>query len=226
MATPIQRKRKQSGRIKRVCFLVFLSMITLLTLNACGDPELDSRKELVALGFTFDVKNFMKAVSQGDEKIIELFLTAGIGKNRDAISFGLVPAIAKDQPEMVTLLLDKGADPNIQSDDKHSFQGGTPLTLAISLEKMDMVKILLDRGANPDTESQNATANGFDGRGGTPLMRATAIQEFDMVELLLEKGANPNLASKKGKWKGTPLALAVDKGFAGIEEILKAEGAK
>ena len=227
MTTLIKMKHKQQDMIKRSCIMVSLLMFTLLTLSACGDAELDARKELVALGFPFDEANFTKAVSKGDSKIIELFLEAGIGKNKDAISYGLIPAIKKDKQEMVKLLLDNGADVNVQSTDKHFFEGGTPLTLALALEKMDMVKHLLDNGADPNVECKEASSNRRDKRGGTPLIYAVALQEFDMVELLLEKGANPNLESRTGPTKGyTPLKLAIELGFAGVEELLKANGAK
>ncbi len=227
MATPINIKHPQSGIIKRNCFYILLLMITLFALNACGDPELEARKEIQALGFSFDAKGFGKAVSEADSKIVDLFLTAGISKNRDATAYGLVSAIKQDSPEMLKLLLDEGADPNLETN-KVRVKGGTPLTLAVSLEKLDMVKILLDKeDIDPNLENQKGDPEGRDGTGGTPLILAVSLQGFDMVELLLEKGANPNLESRKGLWKGqSPLKLAVDNGFAGVEEVLKAKGAK
>ena len=76
--------------------------------------------------------------------------------------------------DMVRLLLDRGADPNICNDD-HS----TPLHQASSRKLLEAARLLLSCGAKVDEK---------DGRGKTPFQLAASDE---MVKLLLEHGAVP-----------------------------------
>ena len=76
--------------------------------------------------------------------------------------------------DMVRLLLDRGADPNICNDD-HS----TPLHQASSRKLLEAARLLLSCGAKVDEK---------DGRGKTPFQLAASDE---MAKLLLEHGAVP-----------------------------------
>jgi hypothetical protein len=105
---------------------------------------------------------------------------------------------AVDSTEKTRLLLDHGANPNVQSED-----GQTPLLIASSRPGAGPVaKLLLDHGANPSTE------NPF---GGSPLTLAAGAAEGDLLKLLLERGAQKNRL---------PLSQAVRSGCAPCVDVL------
>ena len=92
-----------------------------------------------------------------------------------------------------TLLLNNGADPNIQCT-----MGETPLYQAVDMEKIDHVKLLLKNGANPNITNDD---------GLTPLHIAVIKQNIAIVKILLKYGGDPNLKSKL--YEQTPLHLAI-----------------
>ena len=81
--------------------------------------------------------------------------------------------------DIVRLLLDHGADPNIP-DNSHS----TPLHHASSSGLLDVARLLLSYGANIDEK---------DKEGKTPLQVASEDGHHEMTKLLLEHGAEPQL---------------------------------
>ena len=83
------------------------------------------------------------------------------------------------EADIVRLLLDHGADPNIP-DDSHS----TPLHRASSLGLLDVARLLLSYGANIDEKDE---------KGRTPFQLASEEGHHEMTKLLLEHGAEPQL---------------------------------
>ena len=82
-----------------------------------------------------------------------------------------------NQPDMVELLLAKGAEVNARSK-----IGRTPLLLAASYAgNTEVLKLLLAKGANVLTRDK------FE---NTPLLAATAANDTASVKLLLEHGAD------------------------------------
>ena len=79
--------------------------------------------------------------------------------------------------DMVRLLLEYGADPNI-SDDDHT----TPLHQASSHGLLEAARLLLSHGAKVDEK---------DKRGRTPLQAAASNGHDEMTKLLVEYGAVP-----------------------------------
>jgi uncharacterized protein len=125
-------------------------------------------------------------------------------------------AIINGHYDIADMLLDKGADPNV--DDS---VGMTALYAAIdmrtlpwmqgrptpkasgSLEALDVVKKLLVRGANPNTplkkpllQRQHTVGDRLLGEGTTPFIRAARFGDLPVMRLLLEHGANPHLTQK------------------------------
>jgi ankyrin repeat protein len=90
--------------------------------------------------------------------------------------------------DFVTMLLDHGADPNIQED-----SGWTSLIMASRYSKLAIVKTLLDHGANMNSKDEDGMA---------PLMHATRYvnneSDKETVNILLEYGADPNLQDNLG----------------------------
>ncbi|CAB0036118.1 unnamed protein product [Trichogramma brassicae] len=110
----------------------------------------------------------------------------------------LVLALAHRQKRLASLLLTKGANPNLACN-----KGLTPLHL---------IGYYTDDGDNFiemffvywDKQQQTAQVDVKDEMGNTPLLKAVILGEKKVVRKLLERGANPNLANDDGV---TPLHL-------------------
>ncbi|KAF5364446.1 hypothetical protein D9758_010658 [Tetrapyrgos nigripes] len=112
--------------------------------------------------------------------------------------------------EFVELLLDKGADPNIQGG-----KYGTALQAASGRGYKEIVELLLGKEADPNIQ---------DGEYGTALQAASAPYSVDegLVKLLLDKGADPNIQG--GQYR-TALQAASYRGHKEIVELLLNKGA-
>lgn len=117
-------------------------------------------------------------------------------------------AILCNYREIVDILLDHGADPNVEDS-----LSRTPLYLAVYNEDVEVVSILLDRDANIEIS---------DNTGKTPLHRAAIAGSEKIAQLLLNAGANPSAVENDG---GTPLHIAVDYKNARMVSILLDNGA-
>ena len=94
-------------------------------------------------------------------------------------------AAFSEKPEVISLLLDGGADINARS-----ISGSTPLHLAASFQTAEIVALLLDRGAD---------INSRDMDGETPLHLAVRHNTSGVVELLLYRGADINARNNTGE---------------------------
>ena len=103
--------------------------------------------------------------------------------------------------ETVELLLNSGADPNIQN----KF-GQTALIMASCEGHTEIIELLLNSGADPNIQ------NKF---GRTALYCASCKEYKEIVELLLKANADPNIQDKKG---GTAYYVAQSKD---IKDLLK-----
>lgn len=111
--------------------------------------------------------------------------------------------------ELVKLLLDQGADPNIAAN--NSFKV-TPLHSACAISNYDIAKILIEKGANVNAKQI---------QGVTPLHSAAHNGQAKLVKLLLKNGAEINSKMDDGK---TPLFMAEEKGFIETSELIKKYG--
>lgn len=123
-----------------------------------------------------------------------------------------------DHSEIVTLLLDAGAD--IEADETNCY-GGKPLHWA-SEHAPAAVALLLGRGADVNSRNLKADSDFF---GMTPLIM-NATQRDDCAEvttLLLASGADINAEDAVGK---TALAHALARGLTNITTVLRKQGAR
>lgn len=123
----------------------------------------------------------------------------------------LIGAARGGQADVVDLLLDNGADPNLESRGD-----ANPLIAAACAGHPDIVRRLLEAGANIDEivpGDENA------------LMQAVWHGHEDVVRLLLARGADVNARSYERDELRTPLRLARKGGHADLERILLAAGA-
>jgi len=134
---------------------------------------------------------------------------------------GVTPLVLETyngRSEIIRLLLQAKADPNLASD-----TGRIPILEAVqssaTAQRKEMTQLLLEHGANP---------NVCDSAQVTPLMKAVFNGEADVVELLLTHKADVNAKDNNNR---SPLhyaawALEYGKDMTGITEILIRTGAE
>ncbi|KAK3298588.1 ankyrin repeat-containing domain protein [Chaetomium fimeti] len=117
-------------------------------------------------------------------------------------------AAGRGHIDMVTLLLEKGADIS-----HRNIHGQTPLSHAVGGGHPDMITLLLKEGADIEQGDKNDRA---------PLSHAAEKGHLDMVTLLLKEGADANQRDRHGR---TPILYAAEKGQLGMVALLLKEGA-
>ncbi|OJJ03140.1 hypothetical protein ASPVEDRAFT_42653 [Aspergillus versicolor CBS 583.65] len=105
-------------------------------------------------------------------------------------------------------LLNQGANPNATN---HMWYM-SPLQTAACRDNVELVQLLLDRGARINTQG---------GYYGSALLGAAHYGKLEIVELLIAAGADVDIHGTYG----TALAVAKDKGFEDVVQVLKSLGA-
>jgi ankyrin repeat protein len=124
----------------------------------------------------------------------------------------LMDAVFNGDMPLIELLLQAGADVNLQCDCRAILNGGhTALTLASYKGNEKVVQRLLDAGATVDTPSN----------GGTPLIVAADAGYTPVVKLLLSRGADVKARNSKGETALMHAALR----HADMVKLLLAAGA-
>jgi ankyrin repeat protein len=117
-------------------------------------------------------------------------------------------AVTLDRKEIVKLLLDKGCDPDIRSEDNISgHRGETALLQAAFWGCLEVAEMLLRHGADVNAKA---------GRGVIPLHEAARMKHLELARLLLKHGADVNAKDDRGE---TPLDWAY--AFGDPEEMVK-----
>jgi ankyrin repeat protein len=163
------------------------------------------------------------AARQGYTETVAALVDAGVDVNTltagDKTSPLLVATI-NGHFDLAKMLLDRGADPNLSSEN-----GATPLYGVINCEwapkslypqpraylnqktsYLDLMTALLDKGANPNARLRKKVwysgysfdLSGVDEIGATPFWRAAYASDVAAMKLLVAHGADPNIPSMKG----------------------------
>lgn len=152
------------------------------------------------------------AVKAGcDESVIsELLSREEIGKAEK--SKALLEAAANENPKVVELLLDAGADIEATDDDKR-----TPLLIALLRGNQKIAELLLLRKANPCHQTP---------KGETALMRSAQRGYTSIVRQLLDPEIGIDIdAQDQGESETTALMFAAHRGHAEIVQLLLEAGA-
>jgi uncharacterized protein len=222
---------------QRRVFKILLVVLALLPLFGCSKSKDDLIKELNALNFQFNGDDFVRSAAEGDQKALGLFFTAGFDVNtpNTAGYTGLMVASERGRPDIIKLLLDHKADPNVTGRD-----GTSALMLASENNQPEIVKSLIGRGADPNRQDNNGWTAllkaAYQGNAkcieilashtklelDRALLVATLMERKDAVKALLDNGAEVDFRASDGR---TPLILAAGKGNRDIVELLLQVGA-
>lgn len=151
----------------------------------------------------------VEAVKLGDVETARRLLKAGVNPNgRDYWQdSALLRAVEADHFELVTLLLEQGAEINVNG------RGFTPLGLAVKNNNLPMVRLLLRAGADPDRKNDD---------GNTPLHSAVLMDYADIARALLAAKPDLGIFNREGL---TPLAVAAVEGREDMAALLLDAGA-
>ncbi|KAF4523008.1 hypothetical protein B566_EDAN007438 [Ephemera danica] len=131
----------------------------------------------------------LSAVTLSDVERVETLLHAGaVISNSPAEEFVQIPLMVAswgNATDIVRMLLDSGADPNVR-DTKFRFSA---LHYAAQNGNIEIAELLLNKGAN--IEAANIG-------GATPLLTAIWWDRQNFVEFLLNRGANVNARTNSG----------------------------
>jgi len=195
---------------------------------AARDGAIDAARALADLGANLNAT----ALPQTDVPLKPEEIAAAQAKNIGTSA--LVYAIINVHYDLASMLLDKGADPNVVDGagmgalyaavDMNSLQwvqGRPAPILTDKLDGSDLVKRLLAKGANPNARltgkplkrHHDAGSTMNFGEGTTPLIRAARTNDVAVMKALLEGGADPFLTLPD---RTTALMIAAGQGYGGI----------
>lgn len=165
-----------------------------------------SRKKLTRL---------MHACKEGNLQRAETLIKAKADVNAVSLVDHLTPlmfAAYYGNTEIVRLLLDAGANPNVSM---NTMDYDTPLLMATRWDDLELIKLLLLKGASVDAVNKN---------GVTPLASASDNGYVDMVEFLINSGADVNASRFDDHF--TPLLYACQGGHLEVARVLLNNGAQ
>lgn len=179
--------------------------------DACALGREDLVREILAVRPSEvnagDFGPLTQAVSEGYIAIVHLLLEHGAELNAPWYTSNYMTyAMRFSEKEMVKMLLEKGADPNLSN-----WLGISYLHIAAMFGKVEMAKLLLEYRADLEAIDDEYCT--------TPLGWAAKYGQEEMVFLLLKHGAKPS-SNRVQDW-AQPIAWAECRGYAAIFEKLR-----
>lgn len=149
------------------------------------------------------------AAGRDDFKAVSDLLTKGVNPNLSADQWGdraLSRAVVNGNVEMVRILLDAGADPELKG------RGFTPLGMAALQGHVQITRQLLKAGADVNRKSSD---------GNTPITAATLMHRTDVVRELLAYRPDVSIWNSEGR---VSLGIAVEENCPDIVALMLAAG--
>ncbi|OLN93068.1 Ankyrin-3-like protein 5 [Colletotrichum chlorophyti] len=152
--------------------------------------------------------NMELAVSINNIESVRVLLSAGVSPNikKDGIWTPLCTSIRDNRADILELLLENGADPNLNSAEYPAFKCVTHfrthflprlvaagndlhnpkgiIETAVKVNNMEALMWLLDQGVSPNDKGED---------GNTPLTTAIKENRMEMIDELVSHGADPNV---------------------------------
>ncbi len=154
-----------------------------------------------------DVRAMCDAAGKGDVDEVRRLLDAGA--NVDGTDYAGMTALQNAaltvEPEVVRLLLERGADPEITAGDGDTALltavagGWNRFTSAQEEGAAEMIRAIVDAGAKLDAQNE---------KGETALILAAEVGDQTTFDLLVERGANAAIKNKSGE---TAISIAREK---------------
>jgi ankyrin repeat protein len=184
-----------------------------------------------------DAKYLIAAAQSGDMQMVEQLIDfVDINALDKDSGTALQVAALAGKKDVVKLLLDRGANPNLGAG-----RWENPVTAAANNNTPEIMLLLLTAGADPNTPGilrfaasrgettsigylldAGADIDAVDENDGTALQSAALAGKVDAVKLLLDRGANPNLGA--GRWEN-PVTAAANNNTPEIMLLLLTAGA-
>ena len=200
-------------KFQRLLLVIFLASVFLFATFGFKAEGGTARAELEKKGYTYIESSFVECAKKGDIEAVKLFLDEGMDVNavNQRGQTALIRAAEYQRTDVVTLLLEKGADVEFIGE-RHQ---RTALMEAAGSGNCVIIKQLSQKGAD---------VNAKDYESNTPLHLACMYGHVEAVRLLIDLGAKPDIqASGLGR---TPIKIAETNGHIEIVQILKDAGAK
>lgn len=183
-------------------------------LDAALERLLSLRAGINSVNMEMDLVTFCVAAVYGQVTTVKLLLERGVQIDGVPSSHGfsgtaLLQVAFQGHTEVITLLLDYGANPELGRDSE------TPLMSASSQGHLEAVRVLIERGANVEGPSESSVT-------GTPLFAAAGHGHTHIVRFLLSRGASINRPSLEGY---TPLCWAAYQQNSNTVQLLLDRGA-
>lgn len=170
------------------------------------DVNIKTEKGESALGIAARLNNF---------DMFKLLLNHGAfvdyyhHNSKEGLYYGGTPlyhAIRNENVEMVDLLLNKGANVNVQLKD-----GTSVLHVAIKSGNEEIIKRLLNRDTDVNAKMNKSSSD----RDLTPILQATENNLIEIIKILIKKGANINDIATVQSERMSIIDIAVKYGFRG-----------
>ena len=138
-------------------------------------------------GIPFTVDCFANFINDGKFEICRQFIAAGMDINsRDKNGTPMLNiAVRTDKEEIVSWMIDNGADINVISEDR----GYSPLMDAVWRGNEEITRFLIEHNANVNTISKEGQSN---------LVIAVGAGKIGIVSLLALAGADPDIKDSMG----------------------------
>ena len=152
-----------------------------------ANEVIKARETLLAMGVPVNGEALANCVGEGGIREVSLFFAAGFSpdtRNKAGVPL-LNIAARKGNWEILRLLLQTGAQVNLQADDR----GTSALIDSILCKQYDIAGDLVKAGADVNIQSKD---------GQTALVVAVGAGEAQVTEMLVKAGANPDIADSMG----------------------------